>query len=50
MFKIINSTTLTTFNDVFPSNIGRSVCNLTSTVVKTDNYRNSFAYTGASLK
>ena len=38
MFKIINSTTPTTFNDVFPSNIGRSVCNLTSPVVKTDNY------------
>jgi len=42
--------------DIFTRNIGRSVynirisrCNLALPAVKTDYYRNSFAYTGAKI-
>ena len=57
MFKIMNGMTPAYLEDIFTRNIGRSVYNLRISrrdldlpVVKTDNYRNSFAYTGAKVR
>ena len=56
IFKIINGMTPAYLEDIFTRNIGRSVCNLRISrrnlalpAVKTDYYRNSFAYTGAKI-
>ena len=56
MFKIMNGMTPAYLEDIFTRNIGRSVYNLrisrrnpALTTVKTDYYRNSFAYTGAKI-
>ena len=56
MFKIMNGMTPPYLEDIFTRNIGRSVYNLRISrrdlalpAVKTDYYRNSFAYTGAKV-
>ena len=56
MFKIMNGMTPVYLEDIFTRNIGRSVYNLRISkrnlvllAVKTDYYRNSFAYTGAKI-
>ena len=56
MFKIMNGMTPAYLEDIFTRNIGRSVYNLRISrrnvalpAVKTDYYRNSFAYTGAKI-
>ena len=56
MFKIMNGMTPSYLEDIFTRNIGRSVYNLRISrrdlalpAVKTDYYRNSFAYTGAKV-
>ena len=56
MFKIMNGMTPPYLQDIFTRNIGRSVYNLRISrrdlalpAVKTDYYRNSFAYTGAKV-
>ena len=56
MFKIMNGMTPAYFEDIFMRNIGRSVYNLRISrrnlalpAVKTDYYRNSFAYTGEKI-
>ena len=56
MFKIMNGMTPAYLEDILTRNIGRSVYNLRISrrnlalpAVKTDYYRNSFAYTGAKI-
>ena len=56
MFKIMNGMTPAYLEDIFSSNIGRSVYNLRTSwrnlalpSVKTDYCRKSFAYTGATI-
>ena len=56
MFKIMNGMTPAYLEDIFTRNIGRWVYNLRISrrdlalpAVKTDYYRNSFAYTGAKV-
>ena len=56
MFRIMNGMAPVYLKDIFTRNIGRSVynlrissSNLALTAVKTDYYRNSFAYTGAKI-
>ena len=56
MFKIMNGMTPAYLEDIFSSNIGISVYNLRTSrwnlaipALKTDHYRNSFAYTGAKI-
>ena len=56
MFKTTNGMAPTYLQDMFTSNIGRSVCNLRTSryilalpVAKTDYYRKSFAYTEAKV-
>ena len=56
MFKFMNGMTPAYLEDIFTRNIGRSVYNLRISrrnlallAVKTDYYRNSFAYTGAKI-
>ena len=56
MFKIMNGMTPAYLEDIFSNKIGRWVYNLRTSrwnqalpVVKTDYYRNSFAYTGAKV-
>ena len=56
MFKIMNGMTPAYLEDIFTRNIGRSVYNLRISrrnlalpAVKTDYYRNSFAYAGAKI-
>ena len=56
MFKMINGMTKRYLEDIFTRNTGRSVYNLRISrrdlalpAVKTDYYRNGFAYTGAKV-
>ena len=56
MFKIFNGMTPAYLEEIFVSNIGRSIYNLRTPrwnlalpAVKTNYYRNSFAYTGAKV-
>ena len=56
MFKIMNGMTPAYLEDIFTRNVGRSVYNLKISrrnlalpAVKTDYYRNSFAYTRAKI-
>ena len=56
LFKIMNGTTQASLENIFTRNIGRSVYNLrilrrypALPAVKTDYYRNSFAYTGTKI-